>query len=68
VAEIIDLAPELARRFSNEMNRKYDVLRAKDSEMPASTSSYYQHVRSAAVRFIPDVRILHWDNARIARP
>jgi nitroimidazol reductase NimA-like FMN-containing flavoprotein (pyridoxamine 5'-phosphate oxidase superfamily) len=67
-AEITELAPELARRFRDEINRKYDALRATGPEMPASTSSYYEHVRSAAVRFTPDARILHWDNAKIARP
>jgi nitroimidazol reductase NimA-like FMN-containing flavoprotein (pyridoxamine 5'-phosphate oxidase superfamily) len=67
-AAIVDLAPELARRFGREMGRKYDGLRAQGTEMPASTSSYYQHVHNAAVRFTPDTRVLHWDNAKIAGP
>jgi nitroimidazol reductase NimA-like FMN-containing flavoprotein (pyridoxamine 5'-phosphate oxidase superfamily) len=65
-AEIIDLAPELARRFGTEIERKYDSFRAKPTEMAASTASYYETVRSAAVRFTPDTRVLNWDNGKIA--
>ena len=65
-AEIIDLTPELAHRFDVEMGRKYHALRATGTEMPASTASYYENARRAAVRFTPDARILHWDNAKIA--
>jgi nitroimidazol reductase NimA-like FMN-containing flavoprotein (pyridoxamine 5'-phosphate oxidase superfamily) len=65
-AEIVDLAPELARRFRTEIDRKYDALRARTTEMPASTSTYYEQVRTAAVRFSPDARVLHWDNTKIA--
>lgn len=68
VAEIIELEPDLLARFGKEMKRKYDALRAQGTDMPPSTSSYYANVHSAAVRFTPDPRILHWDNAKIARP
>src|SRR4051794_38057366 len=56
-AEIIDLAPEFARRFGTEIDRKYDSLRAKGTEMAASTASYYENVHSGAVRFTPDTRV-----------
>jgi nitroimidazol reductase NimA-like FMN-containing flavoprotein (pyridoxamine 5'-phosphate oxidase superfamily) len=65
-AEIIDAPPDLTHRFGAEIERKYDAMRAKGAEMSTSTSSYYQNVRSGLVRFTPDARILHWDNAKIA--
>jgi len=64
-AEIVDLAPELARRFGVEIGRKYHAMRATGTEMPAETASYYENALRAAVRFTPDARILHWDNAKI---
>jgi len=67
-AEIVDLAPELARRLAAEIDRKYDSLRAKATEMAPSTASFYRNVHSAAVRFTPDARVLHWDNGKIAGP
>ena len=65
-AEIVDLAPEAARRFRAEMARKYDPMRAQGTEMRAETASYYENVHDAVVRFTPDPRVLHWDNAKIA--
>jgi Pyridoxamine 5'-phosphate oxidase len=67
IAEIVELEPELARVFHSEIKRKYDARRAQGAEMPKSTSTYYETVRTAAVRFTPDERILHWDNAKIGR-
>ena len=64
-AEIVDLAPDLARRFDVEIGRKYHAMRATGTEMPAATASYYENALRAAVRFTPDARILHWDNAKI---
>jgi nitroimidazol reductase NimA-like FMN-containing flavoprotein (pyridoxamine 5'-phosphate oxidase superfamily) len=65
-AEIIDATPDLAHRFGAEIDRKYAALRAQGAEMAPSTASYYENVRSGLVRFTPDARILHWDNAKIA--
>jgi len=65
-AEIVDLDADLARRFRDEIGRKYEALRPTGTEVPAETSSYYQTVRMATVRFTPDGRILNWDNTKLA--
>jgi nitroimidazol reductase NimA-like FMN-containing flavoprotein (pyridoxamine 5'-phosphate oxidase superfamily) len=64
-AEVVDLDAEVARRFGAEMDRKYSALRATGSEMPAETSTYYQTVQMATVRFTPDSRVLDWDNTKL---
>jgi nitroimidazol reductase NimA-like FMN-containing flavoprotein (pyridoxamine 5'-phosphate oxidase superfamily) len=67
-AEIVDVDAELERGVRAEMDRKYAALRATGTEMPAETSTYYQTVRMATVRFTPDSRILNWDNSKLGRP
>jgi nitroimidazol reductase NimA-like FMN-containing flavoprotein (pyridoxamine 5'-phosphate oxidase superfamily) len=64
-AEIIEPSPDLASRFRTEIDRKYENMRAAATEMPAETASYYKNVLTGFVRFSPDARILHWDNAKI---
>jgi nitroimidazol reductase NimA-like FMN-containing flavoprotein (pyridoxamine 5'-phosphate oxidase superfamily) len=66
-ADIVDVEPELGRRIAEEMDRKYAPLRASADEMPATTASYYKNVHGGIVRFVPDERILHWDNAKIGQ-
>jgi len=65
VAEIVDVEPDLGRRIADEMDRKYAPLRATTNEMPSSTAAYYKNAHGGIVRFVPDERILHWDNAKI---
>jgi hypothetical protein len=64
-AEIVDVGSDLGLRIADEMDRKYVPLRATTNEMPTATASYYKNVQSGLVRFVPDQRILHWDNAKI---
>ena len=65
-AEIVDLEPALARRFRDEMERKYAPMLAAGTEMAPETAEYYEQIPSGVVRFTPDARILNWDNAKIA--
>ena len=66
VAEIVDLDPDLARRFGAEIDRKYASMRATGTEMAPQTAEYYAKALTGAMRFTPDTRILNWDNAKIA--
>jgi nitroimidazol reductase NimA-like FMN-containing flavoprotein (pyridoxamine 5'-phosphate oxidase superfamily) len=66
IAELVDLPRELARSFGVEMDRKYASLRAQGAEMSTSSSSFYEQVPTGTVRFTPDARVMHWDNAKIA--
>jgi nitroimidazol reductase NimA-like FMN-containing flavoprotein (pyridoxamine 5'-phosphate oxidase superfamily) len=67
-AEIVDLEPELAGRFRAEIARKYAAFRTAEAEMPEATATHYAKAMSGVVRFIPDERILHWDNAKLFTP
>jgi len=56
---------ELMRRFGEEMDRKYRRFRASGTEMPKETADYYATRLRGLVRFVPDERILHWDNSKL---
>ncbi len=56
---------ELTRRFNEEMKRKYASFRATGAEMPKETADYYATRLRGLVRFVPDDRILHWDNSKL---
>jgi hypothetical protein len=66
IAEIVDLDAVLTSRFGAEMERKYAAMRATGTEMAPQTAEYYATALNGVVRFTPDGRILHWDNAKIA--
>jgi nitroimidazol reductase NimA-like FMN-containing flavoprotein (pyridoxamine 5'-phosphate oxidase superfamily) len=64
-AEIVDLDAELARRFGEEMDRKYAPFRTNAEEMPAETAKHYATAIGGVVRFTPEGRILNWDNHKL---
>ena len=64
--ELIDEPDDdLMRRFGEEMDRKYRTFRATGTEMPKETADYYATRLRGLVRFVPDERILHWDNSKL---
>ena len=65
-AELVDLDDELAARVRAELDRKYAALTATGTEMAPETADYYARSLNGIVRFTPDPRVLHWDNAKIA--
>ena len=64
-AEIVELEPALAERYRAERDRKYAAFQGQ-SVMSTETRSYYKKALGGIVRFTPDERILHWDNAKLA--
>jgi nitroimidazol reductase NimA-like FMN-containing flavoprotein (pyridoxamine 5'-phosphate oxidase superfamily) len=53
-----------ASRIEAAVNAKYAAFRPPAANMPAATQAYYAH--EVFLRFMPEGRILTWDNARIA--
>jgi PPOX class probable F420-dependent enzyme len=53
-----------ASRIEAAVNAKYAAFRPQAAKMPAATQAYYAH--QVFLRFVPEGRILTWDNARIA--
>lgn len=64
-AHAVDPDEELSSAFAAEMDRKYRQFRADDREMSAETAEYYQRVMRGLVRFVPEGRILNWDNSKM---
>jgi len=62
-AEIVD-DPELAERARAASEVKYGPFRTAPSNMPDATRKHYS-VPGALIRFVPDERIVSWDNARL---
>ncbi|MGE0383286.1 MAG: pyridoxamine 5'-phosphate oxidase family protein [Gammaproteobacteria bacterium] len=63
--EIVDLDPEMSRRYSAEMDRKYAKYRTSRSAMPSETRAVYQTALHGIVKFTPDERVLNWDNTKL---
>lgn len=57
------VAPEDAARLDDLVNLKYAAFRNLDA-MPSGASAVYAD--KTFMRFVPDARILSWDNSRIA--
>jgi general stress protein 26 len=55
----------LISRVRAEMDNKYASFRTPPAEMPPNTQEYYEAGNRVQLRFIPDERILTWDNSRI---
>jgi nitroimidazol reductase NimA-like FMN-containing flavoprotein (pyridoxamine 5'-phosphate oxidase superfamily) len=55
----------LEGRIKAELDRKYDAFRTVREQMPATTRRRYEASDHAYVEFIPDDRILNWDNHRL---
>jgi nitroimidazol reductase NimA-like FMN-containing flavoprotein (pyridoxamine 5'-phosphate oxidase superfamily) len=67
-AELIALEGELAERYHAEMDRKYASSRTSRSDMPETTANAYATATGGIVRFVPDERVLHWDNHKLFPP
>jgi nitroimidazol reductase NimA-like FMN-containing flavoprotein (pyridoxamine 5'-phosphate oxidase superfamily) len=55
---------DLAERVQKEFNVKYDPFRTPHKEMADATRSHYE-VAKVNIRFVPDERILSWDNRKL---
>jgi PPOX class probable F420-dependent enzyme len=53
-------------RIEAAVNDKYAAFRPPVASLPAATQAYY--ASQVFLRFVPDGRILTWDNARIVMP
>ncbi|EUA49914.1 hypothetical protein I552_0842 [Mycobacterium xenopi 3993] len=51
-------------RINDALTAKYAAFRPHLDTLPAATRSYY--AKQVFLRFVPDPRILTWDNSRIA--
>jgi PPOX class probable F420-dependent enzyme len=61
--EIVEDATAISR-IEAAVNEKYAAFRPPVASLPAATQAYYAN--QVFLRFVPDGRILSWDNARIA--
>jgi hypothetical protein len=53
-------------RIDALLDQKYAAFRTARSAMPSATQDHYAN--RAFLRFVPDPRMLTWDNRRIAPP
>lgn len=61
--EIVEDAAAISR-IEAAVNEKYAAFRPPVANLPAATKAYY--ASQVFLRFVPDGRILSWDNARLA--
>jgi PPOX class probable F420-dependent enzyme len=61
--EFVSDAPAV-RRIEEAIDAKYSAFRPPSAGLPAATQLRY--AKSAYLRFVPEGKILTWDNARIA--
>ncbi|BCO35170.1 pyridoxamine 5'-phosphate oxidase [Mycobacterium heckeshornense] len=61
--DIVDDAAATAR-INDALSAKYAAFRPRLDTLPAATQSYY--AKQIFLRFVPDSRILTWDNSRLA--
>jgi hypothetical protein len=64
-AHVIELEPELVECYRAEVDRKYATSRTASRDMPGATANAYATAIGGLVRFVPDERILHWDNRKL---
>jgi len=64
-ASVIVPDAELASRIEAELDRKYAACRTAPEEMPAATRAAYAGAAMETVEFVPDARVLNWDNGRL---
>ncbi|MGE0309966.1 MAG: pyridoxamine 5'-phosphate oxidase family protein [Acidimicrobiia bacterium] len=64
-ARIIEPDPQLAARISAELDRKYAAYRTAPEDMPEATRAAYSGAAMETVEFVPDARVLNWDNGRL---
>jgi len=63
-ADIPELPPDLLARLEEARGQKYGASTTARSAMPEATRATYQS-GFAWVRFVPDERVLNWDNSRL---
>lgn len=56
---------EVIARVGADFHEKYASFRTPSSEMPPATRGHYE-VAKVTIRFVPDDRIVSWDNRRLA--
>ena len=59
---------DLEAAFGAEMERKYRAFRGTGlggARVPKQVDEYYAAQMRGLVRFVPDDRVLHWDNAKM---
>jgi PPOX class probable F420-dependent enzyme len=61
--EIVEDATAISR-IETAVNAKYAAFRPPAASLPTATQAYY--ASQVFLRFVPDGRILTWDNARLA--
>jgi nitroimidazol reductase NimA-like FMN-containing flavoprotein (pyridoxamine 5'-phosphate oxidase superfamily) len=64
-AELITLDGDLASRYHAEVERKYASSKTARSEMPTEAANTYAAAVGGIVRFIPDERVISWDNRKL---
>lgn len=62
--DIVD-DPDITGRINDALTAKYAAFRPQVDTLPSATQSYY--AKQVFLRFVPDPRILTWDNTRIAQ-
>jgi PPOX class probable F420-dependent enzyme len=62
--DIVD-DPDVTDRINDALTAKYTAFRPQVDTLPSATQSYY--AKEVFLRFVPDQRILTWDNSRIAK-
>ncbi|GFG75212.1 pyridoxamine 5'-phosphate oxidase family protein [Mycobacterium botniense] len=60
--EVVD-DPDAKSRIDDALTAKYAAFRPQLDKLPSATRAYYAD--EVFLRFVPDERILTWDNARI---
>jgi PPOX class probable F420-dependent enzyme len=63
--EVVD-EPEARARVEAAVNAKYAAFRPAAGALPAKAQAFY--AQQAFLRFVPEGRILTWDNARLGLP
>lgn len=62
---VIEPDASLAERIAAELDRKYAAYRTAPEDMPAATRAAYADAVMQTVEFVPDARVLNWDNGRL---
>ena len=64
-AHLVTLEGELLERYRAETLRKYAGSRTARNDMPETTANAYRTAAGGIVKFVPDERILNWDNRKL---
>jgi Pyridoxamine 5'-phosphate oxidase len=64
-ADVPELPPTLVAQLEDQHHEKYAAYTTARSAMPQATRAAYES-GFAWVRFVPDERVLNWDNSRLS--